>query len=70
MKKIIIVFYFIILACSCNQNTNKVQLDQLSPLDKLKLGNQRFAKGAPIHPDETLQRIRELKKDSIRLLSL
>lgn len=62
MKKIIIVFYFIILACSCNQNTNKVQLDHLSPLDKLKLGNQRFAKGAPIHPDETLQRIRELKK--------
>lgn len=33
-----------------------------SPLEELKLGNQRFLTGSPIHPHETLERIRALKK--------
>jgi carbonic anhydrase len=32
------------------------------PLDILKAGNQRFVSGHPVHPHETLARIRELKK--------
>lgn len=34
----------------------------LSPLEKLKAGNERFTSGKLIHPDETLERLRELKK--------
>jgi carbonic anhydrase len=35
---------------------------KLSPIEKLIAGNQRFVEGKPVHPDETLERIRELKK--------
>jgi carbonic anhydrase len=31
-------------------------------LEKLIAGNKRFMAGHPVHPDETLQRIRDLKK--------
>lgn len=58
MKRILF-FASVILVCSCNQNITE---ENLTPLEKLKVGNQRFVKGYPIHPDETLQRIRELKK--------
>lgn len=61
MNKILLVA-FIVFICSCNQNGPKETQEDLKPLEKLKIGNQRFVKGYPIHPDETLQRIRELKK--------
>jgi carbonic anhydrase len=32
------------------------------PIDILRAGNERFLSGHPVHPDETLDRIRELKK--------
>ena len=47
---------------SCKQNQEKDQDTALTPLDKLKVGNERFVSGHPVHPDETLDRIRELKK--------
>ena len=47
---------------SCNQKHEENQSNTLSPLDKLKAGNEKFVSGHPIHPDETLNRIRELKK--------
>ena len=47
---------------SCKQNQEKDQVTELTPLDKLKVGNERFVSGHPVHPDETLDRIRELKK--------
>jgi carbonic anhydrase len=43
-------------ACNHTENTN------LTPLQKLEEGNKRFASGKPMHPDETLERLRELKK--------
>jgi carbonic anhydrase len=58
----ILLFFFIVFISSCGQNGTNEQKDDLKPLDKLKIGNQRFVKGYPIHPDETLERIRELKK--------
>lgn len=58
----ILLFVFIVFISSCGQNGTNEQKDDLKPLDKLKIGNQRFVKGYPIHPDETLERIRELKK--------
>lgn len=58
----ILFFVFMVLICSCSQNGSNAPKDDLKPLEKLKIGNQRFVKGYPIHPDETLQRIRELKK--------
>jgi carbonic anhydrase len=36
--------------------------EQHSPLEKLIAGNTRFAAGKPTHPDETLERIRDLKR--------
>ena len=47
---------------SCKQNQEKDQVTALTPLEKLKVGNERFVSGHPVHPDETLDRIRELKK--------
>lgn len=58
----ILLFVFIVIISSCGQNGSNAPKDDLKPLDKLKIGNQRFVKGYPIHPDETLVRIRELKK--------
>ena len=51
-----------ILLYSCQYKTQNDNDQNLSPLDKLKAGNERFVKGHPIHPDESLERIRELKK--------
>jgi carbonic anhydrase len=51
-----LLFISVLSACNHTENTN------LSPLQKLEEGNKRFASGKPVHPDETLERIRELKK--------
>ena len=56
-KKVLLYLLFIGVLSACNhtENTN------LSPLQKLEEGNKRFASGEPTHPDETLERLRELK---------
>ena len=58
IKKGLLYLLFISALSACNhtENTN------LSPLQKLEGGNRRFASGKPVHPDETLERLRELKK--------
>ena len=58
IKKGLLYLLFISLFSACNHTENI----NLSPLQKLKEGNSRFASGKPMHPDETLERIRELKK--------
>jgi len=60
--KFLVSILFISLFFSCNQKQEKDQVDSLAPIDKLKTGNERFVSGHPVHPDETLDRIRELKK--------
>lgn len=60
--KFLVQILFISLFFSCNQKQEKDQVSTLAPLDKLKVGNERFVSGHPVHPDETLDRIRELKK--------
>src|SRR6188768_2681355 len=60
--KFLVSILFISLFFSCKQNQEKDQVSTLAPLDKLKEGNKRFVSGHPVHPDETLDRIRELKK--------
>jgi carbonic anhydrase len=60
--KFLVPILFISLFFSCNQKQEKDQVSTLAPLDKLKIGNERFVSGHPVHPDETLDRIRELKK--------
>jgi len=47
---------------ACKQKQENGQVNTLAPLDNLKTGNERFVSGHPVHPDETLDRIRELKK--------
>lgn len=58
LKKVLLYLLFISVLSACNhtENTN------LSPLQKLEEGNKRFVSGRPMHPDETLERLRELKK--------
>ena len=60
--KFLVPILFISLFFSCKQKQEKDQDTALTPLDKLKTGNERFISGHPVHPDETLDRIRELKK--------
>jgi len=50
------------LIFSCRQEQEENKINTLSPLDKLKTGNEKFLSGYPIHPHETLDRIRDLKK--------
>ena len=62
MKFIVPIILLINLFFSCKQKHEKDQVTTLAPLDKLKAGNESFVSGHPLHPDETLDRIRELKK--------
>jgi carbonic anhydrase len=59
--KCFIAILFINFIFSCGQKQEGDKID-LAPLDKLKAGNEKFANGHPLHPHETLKRIRELKK--------
>src|SRR6187402_231881 len=57
LKKGLLFLLFISLLSACNRTENT----NLTPLQKLEEGNKRFASGTPVHPDETLERLRELK---------
>lgn len=61
MKKQLLHLLIISVFFACNQ-TKKNDESKFSPLQKLEEGNKRFAAGKPVHPDETLERLRELKK--------
>lgn len=61
MKIRLIYWLFICIFVACN-GTNTTDESKFSPLQKLEEGNKRFAAGKPVHPDETLERLRELKK--------
>jgi carbonic anhydrase len=58
MRIATIVLSFFLLVSACKDET----VTSRSPLEKLMDGNKRFKAGHPVHPDETLERIRELKK--------
>jgi carbonic anhydrase len=58
MKLWLFLFSFLLLFTACKQET----IVNGSPLERLMAGNNRFMAGHPVHPDETLQRIRDLKK--------
>ncbi len=55
--------FFLVFVNSCgrpeHENDSIITGD---PLERLMLGNKRFLNGHPVHPDETLTRIRNLKK--------
>jgi len=62
MKFVLPIILFISLILSCKQKEGEDDVSTLAPLDKLKVGNEKFVSGHPVHPDETLDRLRELKK--------
>ena len=62
MKFVLLIILFISLILSCKQKEGEDDVSTLAPLDKLKVGNEKFVSGHPVHPDETLDRLRELKK--------
>ena len=62
MKFILPLVLLISMFSACKQKQENDQVNTLAPLDNLKAGNERFVSGHPVHPDETLDRLRELKK--------
>jgi carbonic anhydrase len=62
IMKFLAIILFINLFFSCKQKQNENQDNTLTPLDKLKTGNEKFVSGHPEHPHETLNRIKELKE--------
>jgi carbonic anhydrase len=58
MKLRLFLLSFLLIFTACKQDT----IVNGSPLERLMAGNKRFMAGHPVHPDETLQRIRDLKK--------
>jgi carbonic anhydrase len=58
IKKGLLYLLFISVLFACNHT----ETINLSPLQKLEEGNKRFSSGKQSHPDETLERLRELKK--------
>jgi carbonic anhydrase len=62
MKLLLLLISFISLLFSCTQKKQTNEPDISAPLEKLKAGNEKFVSGHPVHPHETLNRIRELKK--------
>jgi carbonic anhydrase len=61
MKKSVLYLLLTCVLFSCNKKESTAE-DQLTPLQKLEEGNKRFSSEKPIHPDETLEKLRELKK--------
>lgn len=60
MKNVLIsLLVLLFFGCSTSE---KMTEKNLTPIEKLKEGNAHFASGHPLHPDETLKRMRELKK--------
>lgn len=60
MKKELLYLMLISVFIACN-NAPKFDESNVNPLQLLEEGNKRFAAGKPVHPDETLESIRELK---------
>ncbi|MFN3800095.1 carbonic anhydrase, partial [Belliella pelovolcani] len=63
MRSFIYVIFLIILAVSCkseqlDQHLENVPKENL--LNVLLAGNERFSEDHPIHPDQTLARLRDL----------
>lgn len=58
MKKVFFFVFLISAFASCNQAKEL----ELSPLQKLEEGNQRFASGKPAHPDATIERVHQLEE--------
>jgi carbonic anhydrase len=61
MKKKLFLVLFASVFFACNKTETTIETS-FTPLQKLVEGNKRFASGKPTHPDETLERLRELKK--------
>lgn len=61
MKKILYLGFLAVALFSCKQ-TPSVNNSDLTPLERLKVGNERYVNAAPVHPDQTLEKMRELSK--------
>src|SRR5690606_34992881 len=53
----------LLLGSSCTSNQNNTIADvSKKPLERLLDGNKRFEENHPIHPDQTLDRVRDLQQ--------
>ena len=62
--KFLLPFACMLLIFSCTQKKEEEHLVSAatSPMNRLQSGNGRFVSGHPLHPDESVDRIKELKK--------
>ncbi len=60
MRACVSFIFFAVAFSACFQS--KSPLSDRDALTRLLEGNRRFMEGHPVHPDQTLERIRELKK--------
>lgn len=62
LKSNLILLVLLTLGCTVKQN-KQVKNDPIKPpLERLIEGNKRFQENHPVHPNQTLDRLRELKK--------
>jgi carbonic anhydrase len=47
----------------CKDQPQPAKITEASPLEKLLIGNQRFASYHPIHPDESASRLKEISNE-------
>jgi carbonic anhydrase len=66
MIRVLLIILSMNLFFSCRQKQDETEdnthNNTLAPLDKLKAGNEKFVSGHPVHPNETPNRIKELKE--------
>jgi carbonic anhydrase len=62
MKFFLTIILSTILSCSSEHKDDNHQSANHTSIDNLKEGNERFIKGHPVHPDESVNRIKDLKK--------
>lgn len=65
VRRLSLFLIILIIGISCSQRQQNKQSDNLSKKDgltRLIEGNERFLTNHPIHPDQTLEKLRELEK--------
>src|SRR5947208_15471281 len=61
--KLLLAFVVMLFIFSCKHKQEEEHpVNTPTPMNRLQSGNGRFVSGHPVHPDQTLDRIRDLKK--------
>jgi carbonic anhydrase len=62
-RKLSLVLLSGLFLLGCSNEPKSISITEVSSLEKLLNGNQRFANHHPIHPDETARRLKEISNE-------